>query len=75
VSLGPESSHAAHSTVSWHVRTVDLSSFAGMKVGSIDPFQWTSAPAGNDGAFKLVSTRKRDRLVGSAALPKSRSLK
>jgi RHS repeat-associated protein len=31
----------------WHVRTVDLSSFAGMKVASIDPFQWTSAPPGS----------------------------
>jgi len=44
----------------WHVRTVDLSSFAGMKVASIDPFQWTSAPPGSwdiyFGDIVLVST-------------------
>jgi RHS repeat-associated protein len=45
---------------SWHVRTVDLSSFAGLKVNVIAPFQWTSAPAGSwdiyYGDITLVST-------------------
>jgi len=31
----------------WHMRTVDLSPYAGKVIGLIDPFQWTSAPAGN----------------------------
>jgi RHS repeat-associated protein len=31
----------------WHVRTVDLSQFAGKTIQLIDPFQWTAAPAGN----------------------------
>jgi RHS repeat-associated protein len=45
---------------SWHVRTVELSSFAGLKVASIDPFQWTAAPPGSwdiyFGDIVLVST-------------------
>jgi hypothetical protein len=32
---------------SWHLRTVDLSAYAGKTIQLIDPFQWTSAPAGN----------------------------
>ncbi|WP_158943366.1 RHS repeat-associated core domain-containing protein [Granulicella sp. S190] len=31
----------------WHMRTVDLSPYAGNVIGLIDPFQWTSAPTGN----------------------------
>jgi hypothetical protein len=30
-----------------HLRTVDLSAYAGKTIQLIDPFQWTSAPAGN----------------------------
>jgi RHS repeat-associated protein len=45
---------------SWHVRTVDLSSFAGMKIDLIDPFDSTNAPAGAwdiyYGDITLVST-------------------
>jgi RHS repeat-associated protein len=45
---------------SWHVRTVDLSSFAGMKIDFIDPFDSTNAPAGAwdiyYGDITLVST-------------------
>ena len=44
----------------WHVRTVDLSSFAGMKIDLIDPFDSTNAPAGAwdiyYGDITLVST-------------------
>ncbi len=45
---------------SWHMRTVDLSQFAGKTIQLIDPFQWTNAPAGNwdiyYGDIVLVST-------------------
>ena len=45
---------------SWHVRTVDLSSFAGMKIDLIDPFDSTNAPSGAwdiyYGDITLVST-------------------
>jgi RHS repeat-associated protein len=45
---------------SWHMRTVDLSQFAGKTIQLIDPFQWTGASAGNwdiyYGDISLVST-------------------
>ena len=45
---------------SWHMRTVDLSQFAGKTIQLVDPFQWTNAPAGNwdiyYGDIVLVST-------------------
>ena len=31
----------------WHMRTVDLSAYAGKTIELVDPFQWTSAPAGS----------------------------
>jgi len=35
----------------WHMRTVDLSAYAGKTIQLVDPFQWTSAPAGSWSIF------------------------
>jgi RHS repeat-associated protein len=32
---------------SWHMRTIDMSPYAGKTIQLVDPFQWSGAPAGN----------------------------
>jgi RHS repeat-associated protein len=32
---------------SWHMRTIDMSPYAGKIIQLVDPFQWSGAPAGN----------------------------
>jgi RHS repeat-associated protein len=39
--------NADTTTNSWHMRTVDLSAFAGKTVGGVFPYDWQTAPAGN----------------------------
>jgi RHS repeat-associated protein len=45
---------------SWHVRTVDLSAYAGKTIKQVEPSDWSGAPAGNwklyFGDITLVST-------------------